>query len=415
MAYIPRPWASPGLYFRVLAAVVITIMIVLGTSTAISLRTSQERIKQELLDRGQDELRVLKHTSSVYMSQRDTHQLILTATAVTNGGQPLFAAFYGPQGELLAAAAAPSAPDSARQAFGDLPLQAQASGEEQLRWADGVLEIVQPVIYYGQPAGTIAVRFGTDSLRADYERELTESLITVSLLALTLSLLVGLLLRQLIIVPLRKLSAASDQISAGNWIIPTGHERSDEFGTVARSFGQMVQALQARETQLQEQIVAVQALNSELDERVAERTAELQSLVSVQEQLLSQIRAMSIPVVPALEGVIVVPLIGSLDSDRASHLVQSVLTGVERYRARVVVLDITGVSMVDAQVAASILGTADAVRLLGSSAILVGVRPEVAETLVQLNVTLSHIQTFATLQEALHLVIRRTTKAIAYS
>lgn len=392
---------------RVLAALVLAIVIVLGASTVISLSTSQARLRQELLDRGQDELRVLKHTVAVYVAQQNTDRLILAATSVTNGGQPLFLAFYSPQGDLLASSAAPNAPDSACHVFGDALLQAQASGEEQLRWGDDVLEIALPVTYYGQPSGVIAARFGTDSLRADMSRNLTESLITASLLALTLSCTVGLLLRQLIIVPLRRLSAASDQISAGNWIIPTGHQRADEFGTVARSFGQMVQALQAREAQLQEQIVAVQVLNSELDQRVTERTSELQSLVSVQDQLLAQIRMMSIPVVPALEGVIVVPLIGILDGERASQLVQSVLQGVERYHARVVVLDITGASMVDDQAAEAILTTATAARLLGASLFLVGVRPEIAQALVQLNVELSTMQFFATLQQALHLVVAR--------
>lgn len=257
------------------------------------------------------------------------------------------------------------------------------------------------------------MRIGIASLRADFERGLFSSIITTLMLTLILSLLVGLLLRQLIIVPLRRLSTASDQISAGNWIIPSGHERSDEFGTVARSFGQMVQTLQARETQLQEQIVAVQALNTELDERVAERTQELQSLVSVQEQLLSQIQKMSTPVVPVLDGVIVVPLIGNFDAQRASQLVQSILGGIEQHRARVVVLDITGAMMVDAQVATTIIKITEAARLLGTTAVIVGVRPEVAQTLVQLGIDLTHIQTSATLQQAIQQLPRRPRFAVA--
>lgn len=413
MIHPQRRWSPPGLYFRVLAALVTAIIIVLGISTVVSVSTSQARLRQDLLDRGQDELRVLKLSSSVYFSQRDTHQLILIAKAATDGGQPLFVAFYDSQGSMLAAAAAPDAPDTARRTFDTLPQQAQSTGTEQIRWAEDALEIVQPVVYYGEPSGAIAMRIGTASLRADFERGLFSSIITTLMLTLILSLLVGLLLRQLIIVPLRRLSAASDQISAGNWIIPSGHERSDEFGTVARSFGQMVQTLQARETQLHEQVVAVQALNTELDERVAERTQELQSLVSLQEQLLAQIQEMSTPVVPVLDGVIVVPLIGNFDGQRASQLVQSILGGIEQHSARVAVLDITGAMMVDTQVAGTIVKVTEAARLLGTTVVLVGVRPEVAQTLVQLGIDLAHIRTSATLQEAIQQLPRRPRSAVA--
>lgn len=405
-------WLFSDLYIRVLAALVVTIVIVLGISTAVSVVTSQERLRQELFDRGQDELRVLQFNSSVYFSQRNTHQLILIARAVTNGGQPLFVAFYSPEGELLAAAAAPDAPDHARRGFDDLPQKAQADRSQQVRWLDDALEIVQPVVYYGDDSGTIAVRFGTESLRTDLERALLSGVATATFLTLMLSLLLGLLLRQLIIAPLRRLSAASDQISAGNWTIPAGHERSDEFGKVARSFGQMVQALQAREVQLQEQIVAVQKLNTELDARVVERTQELQSLVSGQEQLLTQIREMSTPVVPVLEGVIVVPLVGNFDSQRGSQLAQSVLAGIDHYNARVAVLDITGVTMVDSQVATTLIAVTGAARLIGATILLVGVRPEVAQTLVQIGIDLSHIRTFATLQEAIQQITRQRRQGL---
>lgn len=403
-----RPWWFSDLYVRVLATLIATIVIVLGIATAVSVNSSQQRLRQELLERGQHDLRVLQFSSGVYFAQSNTHQLILIARAATNGGQPLLVSFYGTDGKLLAAAAAPGAPDEARRSFDDLPQKAQIAGAEQIRWVDDGLEIVQPVVYYGDASGAIAVRFGAETLRTDFEQELANGIVTTVLMALILSLLIGLLLRQLIIAPLRRLSAASDQISGGNWVIPVGHERSDEFGKVARSFGQMVHALQARESQLQETIGAVQAMNSELDERVVERTRELQSLVSSQEQLLAQIREMSTPVVPVLNDVIVVPLIGNFDQQRGAQLAPTILSGIEQYRARVAILDITGVTMVDRQVAATWIDIANAARLIGTVTILVGVRPEIAQTMVQLGIDFNHIRTYASLKEAIqHILIQR--------
>jgi anti-anti-sigma regulatory factor/HAMP domain-containing protein len=402
-----RHWLPQNLYLRVLLAMIGSITIVLAILTAFTLSDSQARLKDEMLDRGQNQLKVLIHASSVYFAQQDAHQLILTGQAATEGGQPQFVAFYSPAGELLAAAAAPSAPDTARVAFGELPQLAQASGSNQVRWTDDYLEIAQPVIYYGQPSGIVALRFGAEGLAASFNRELTQSIITALILVVVLNVVVGLLLRQFMIVPLRRLAATSDQISGGVWVTPADQDRSDEFGKLARSFGQMVKTLQAREAQLQEQVSAVKSLNAELDARVAERTHELNQLVGHQEQLLDQIREMSTPVVPVVEGVIVVPIVGSLDSRRATQLIQSVLVGIEEHHARLAVLDITGVPVVDTHVAGVIIQAAGAARLLGSAAVLVGIRPEVAQTLVQLGIDLSGIQTFTTLREALQTSLAR--------
>lgn len=406
-------WMLPGLYTRVLSALVVSIVLVLGVFTTINTLIIQDRLRDGLLENGRRELRILTQTASVYMAQNDAHQLILTAKAVTEGGQPLFVAFYDPDGALIAAAGAPSASNEARRGFGDLPQRAQASGAEQLYRETGFLEVVRPIVYQGEPAGTLAVRLSDEAVRTELQREIFEGALTATLLAIILSLVVGLLLRSFIILPLRRLTTEAEQISTGSWIVPAGHDRSDDFGRLARSFGTMLQALQSREHQLQEQVAAVQSLNTVLDSRVAERTRKLQDLVGNQQQLLAQIRDMSMPVVPVLEGVIVMPIIGTLDSARTSQLIQSLLTGIEQFGARLAVLDITGATMIDEQVATTIVRAADASRLLGATTVLVGVRPEVAQTLVQLHVDLSAIRAHATLQEVLQPHITRPKRVVA--
>jgi rsbT co-antagonist protein RsbR len=94
-------------------------------------------------------------------------------------------------------------------------------------------------------------------------------------------------------------------------------------------------------------------------------------------------------------------LIGAIDSDRARQVLEALLSGIERSQARVAILDITGVPLVDTQVAKSLIVAAQAVRLLGARIVLTGIRPEVAQTLVGLGVDLGDIVTHSTLQSGI--------------
>ncbi len=110
------------------------------------------------------------------------------------------------------------------------------------------------------------------------------------------------------------------------------------------------------------------------------------------------------PIIPVTRDALVVPLVGAIDSSRAGQLLDDLLTMIERMRARTIFLDVTGVAIVDTQVAASLLQIAAAARLMGAEAVLVGIRPEVAQTLVGLGVDLETIHTVASLQEGLALI-----------
>ncbi|NNJ13312.1 HAMP domain-containing protein [Chloroflexales bacterium ZM16-3] len=272
---MPLHWPFQNLSRQILLVMLISITVVLATSTALSMRESQAHHKEDMLDRSLSQLDVLSYAASVYFAQEDAHQLILTGQAATEGGEPLFIAFYAIDGRLLGATAAPLAPDHARVGFGDLLQMAQDYHIYQSRWTGGFLEIAQPIIYQGQAVGTIAMRFSTADLSVTFQRELGNSITTAVLLVIVLNLVVGLLLRQLVIAPLRRLISATAQIGAGRWVDPPGQGRPDEFGELARSFGQMLSALRAREIELQAQVFATHRLNTELDARVVARTREL--------------------------------------------------------------------------------------------------------------------------------------------
>ncbi len=148
-----------------------------------------------------------------------------------------------------------------------------------------------------------------------------------------------------------------------------------------------------------------QERQTQLESLVAQRTAELQATVDAlqeaQHTLESQsdtIRAMATPVVQLWRGVLLVPLIGTVDASRAQQVTEAILEGVAQHQADLVILDITGVPLVDTQVAQAFIQTAQAVKLLGARVMITGIQPQIAQTLVHLGVDLRGIETQGNLQ-----------------
>lgn len=138
----------------------------------------------------------------------------------------------------------------------------------------------------------------------------------------------------------------------------------------------------------------------------------LQNVVSEQQNLLYMLRQLGTPVLPIHEGIVVLPLIGHIDSARADHVMEAVLAAIVRYQAQVVLIDITGVSLVDTAVANSLIQTVRAAHLLGTLSILVGISAEVARSMVQLGVQLNQMVTQRDLQAGIGYALRHTGCAI---
>jgi PAS domain S-box-containing protein len=123
----------------------------------------------------------------------------------------------------------------------------------------------------------------------------------------------------------------------------------------------------------------------------------------LQEQVIraqaATLAELSTPLIPISDQVVVMPLIGAIDSQRAQRVLQALLHGAERSRARFAILDITGVPVVDTEIAQALMSAALGVRLLGAQMVLTGIRPEVAETMVGLGVDLNCVVTRSTLQQ----------------
>ena len=163
------------------------------------------------------------------------------------------------------------------------------------------------------------------------------------------------------------------------------------FGIVA-----LLSFLAARGYEQQIQIGLAHAENlertrAELEDRVAERTRDLRSALDDVQRSAETIQQMSVSVLPIADGVLVLPLVGALDSQRAVLLTERLLDAIQRERARMVLIDITGVPVVDTQVAGALIRASQAVQLLGAEPVLCGIRAEVAQTVVGLGLDLGKL------------------------
>lgn len=166
---------------------------------------------------------------------------------------------------------------------------------------------------------------------------------------------------------------------------------ADSAAQLAQTNAELEQRVTARTAELEQALVAQEA-----------QAAELRESIAIQEQLSATIVAQSVPVIPVRGDALVAPIIGVIDSQRAELILRTILQVVEQQPAvRIVFLDVTGVAMIDTASAQMIIQVVSAVRLLGAELVLVGVRPELAQTLVDLQIDLTQFRTVATLQQGL--------------
>jgi rsbT co-antagonist protein RsbR len=130
-----------------------------------------------------------------------------------------------------------------------------------------------------------------------------------------------------------------------------------------------------------------------------------EEVIARQQQELLEL---STPVVKIWEGVVAVPLIGTLDSARTQVVMENLLTRIVETGAQVAIIDITGVPTVDTLVAQHLIKTVAAARLMGAECIISGIRPQIAQTIVHLGIVLENVTTKATLADAISVALRTT-------
>ncbi len=153
-------------------------------------------------------------------------------------------------------------------------------------------------------------------------------------------------------------------------------------------------------------LYAIGGISKDITEREQTDTARALMHLRMNDIQQETLRSLATPLIPIAEKIIAMPLIGTIDTVRAQQVMETLLEGVAQHRADIAILDITGVKMIDAQVAQSLIHTAQAVRLLGARVILTGIQPHTAQTLVHLGTDLSSITTLATLQNGIAHALR---------
>ncbi len=149
------------------------------------------------------------------------------------------------------------------------------------------------------------------------------------------------------------------------------------------------------------QIYAFAGVSADITDRKQTDTARAVMQLRIKDAQQETLRELSTPLMPLADHVIAMPLIGTIDEIRAKQIMETILDGVSQYRAEVAILDITGVKTVDTQVAHALLHTAHAVKMLGAQVIITGIRPPIAQVLVQLGVDMAGIITRSTLQSGI--------------
>jgi rsbT co-antagonist protein RsbR len=142
-----------------------------------------------------------------------------------------------------------------------------------------------------------------------------------------------------------------------------------------------------------------------------------ESFLRTKEQLIAQqqeeMLELSTPGVKLWEGIVAIPLIGTLDSNRTQVVMESLLSTIVETNSRVAIIDITGVPAVDTLVAQHLLKTITAAKLMGAECILSGIRPQIAQTIVHLGINLQDVITKASMADALAIALQKTGRVIS--
>lgn len=170
----------------------------------------------------------------------------------------------------------------------------------------------------------------------------------------------------------------------------------------------MFSALQRSGLDAQAQLAAVWSL-SVLVDQMAQWTVSTyqQSREDIIQRQQQDLLELSTPVIKLWEGVLAVPMIGTLDSSRTQVVMETLLQKIVETGATLAIIDITGVPTVDTLVAQHLLKTVSAIRLMGAECIISGIRPQIAQTIVHLGIDLQGIASKASLADALSLALQQ--------
>jgi rsbT co-antagonist protein RsbR len=171
----------------------------------------------------------------------------------------------------------------------------------------------------------------------------------------------------------------------------------DQFSELETAFMIFIEELAEAKRQLSEALASHEEANRELAAKLA--TIEMQQ---------AAIRDLSTPIIEVWAGVLCLPVVGIVDSQRSADMTETLLETIISKQARTAIVDITGIDVMDTKTADHFIKMAKAVRLLGADCIISGINPGIAQTLTHIGVDLTGIRTLRSLRDALQVHLRET-------
>lgn len=185
----------------------------------------------------------------------------------------------------------------------------------------------------------------------------------------------------------------------------TAVENAQLYTRLTETSAELRRANEHLEREVAQRTTELQRSNQQLAQELARRGETEQARAALQEEVIrmqsQQLAELSTPLVPVAESIMVMPLLGTIDRQRAQDIVEAVLQEAQTSRARVVIIDITGLRRVDDVAVSLLLRAPRALRLLGSQTVLTGMRPDVARAMVAMGADLSSLQTRANLRSGI--------------
>ncbi|WP_437716823.1 response regulator [Sorangium sp. So ce448] len=189
------------------------------------------------------------------------------------------------------------------------------------------------------------------------------------------------------------------------------------YGHLADMTSELRRSNERLETEVARQTEELRQTNERLQRELVERARAEEERSALQAEVIdaqsARLAELSTPLIPITDHIMVMPLIGTIDSARAQQALEAALNGVQTNRAKVVIIDVTGVTVLDSAVASTLMSTATALRLLGSKTVITGIRAELAQTLIDLGVDLGAVVTKGTLQSGIGYALRQAGDGVA--
>lgn len=180
-------------------------------------------------------------------------------------------------------------------------------------------------------------------------------------------------------------------------------EEQDEFRELETAFTIFVQELAEAKQQVNRALARTETANRELEAKL--ETIEMQQ---------AAIRELSTPIIEVWTGVLCLPVVGVVDSQRSAEMTETLLETIVTKQARTAIVDITGIDVMDTKTADHFIKMARAVRLLGAECVISGINPGIAQTLTHIGVDLTGVRTMRNLRDALQFHLRETEQLAAH-